>query len=59
MNNLLTTEEVKIVTQALFDLAEVKDITHIDAKKILNKIKSRQENIFGVNNKYNVTKKAF
>ena len=43
--NILTTKEIKIVTQALFDLAEAKDITHVDANKILEKIKSRQRDI--------------
>tara|TARA_R100000951_G_scaffold67275_1_gene56781 strand:+ start:395 stop:571 length:177 start_codon:yes stop_codon:yes gene_type:complete len=57
--NILTTKEIKIVTQALFDLAEAKDITHVDANKILEKIKSRQKNIFSVNKKYNAVKKAF
>lgn len=59
MNNILTEKELLILTQALNDLADYKDISYKQAKEILEKIKSRQENIFSVNNKYNVTKKAF
>ena len=59
MNNILTKKELLILTQALNDLADYKDISYKQAKEILDKIKSRQENIFSVNKKYNVTKKAF
>jgi len=59
MNNILTEKELLILTQALNDLADYKDISYKQAKEILEKIKSRQENIFSVSNKYNVTKKAF
>ena len=59
MNNILTEKELLILTQALNDLADYKDISYKQAKEILDKIKSRQENIFNVNKKYNVTKKAF
>ena len=58
MNNILTEKELLILTQALNDLADYKDISYKQAKEILEKIKSRQENIFSVNNKYNVTKKS-
>ena len=57
MNNILTEKELLILTQALNDLADYKDISYKQAKEILDKIKSRQENIFSVNKKYNVTKK--
>ena len=59
MNNILTEKELLILTQALNDLADYKDISYKQAKEILDKIKSRQKNIFSVNKKYNVTKKAF
>ena len=59
MNNILTEKELLILTQALNDLADYKDISYKHAKEILDKIKSRQKNIFSVNKKYNVTKKAF
>jgi len=56
---MLTKEEFILITQALHDLAENQDISHKQAKEILEKIKSRQKNIFSVYTKYNVTKKAF
>jgi len=46
MNNILTEKELLILTQALNDLADYKDISYKQAKEILEKIKSRQGNIF-------------
>jgi len=59
MNNILTEKELLILTKALNDLADYKDISYKQAKEIIDKIKSRQRNIFSVNKKYKVTKNAF
>ena len=39
----LTDEEIKIISQALFDLAEGQDINHREAEVILGKIKSNNQ----------------
>jgi len=43
---MLTKKEILLLTLALNDLAECQECTHKQAKKILEKIKARQENIF-------------
>lgn len=48
MNNILTEKELLILTQALNDLADYQDISYKQAKEIIEKIKSRQKNLFGV-----------
>jgi len=59
MNNILTEKEILILTQALNDLADYKDITYKQSNEILEKIKSMQKNIFSVNNKYSACEPAF
>lgn len=43
MNDILTKEEIEIITQALFDLAEGQDIKHSTAEVILGKIKANNQ----------------